>query len=102
MHPCTANDISGGTPPIRRRSQDTLSGAPILESPHTTRKTSLRPARQEDYDFAAKLYLDSTRPLLTALGRWDEGRVVKRFGAAFKIDQVRVIQFDGADIGWMQ
>jgi ribosomal protein S18 acetylase RimI-like enzyme len=79
-----------------------LSGAPILESPHTTRKTSLRPARQEDYDFAAKLYLDSTRPLLAALGRWDEGRVVKRFGAAFKIDQVRVIQIDGADIGWMQ
>jgi ribosomal protein S18 acetylase RimI-like enzyme len=79
-----------------------LSGAPILKSPDTTRKLSLRPARQEDYDFATRLYLDSTKPLLTALGMWDEGRVVKRFRQAFKIDQVQVIRLDDADIGWMQ
>ena len=79
-----------------------MSGTPILETPHATRKLSLRPARHEDYDFAARLYLDSTRPLLTALGMWDEGRVVKRFRQAFKIDQVQVIRLDDADIGWMQ
>ena len=79
-----------------------MSGTPILKSPDTTRKISLRPARHEDFDFAAELYLGSTKALLTALGMWDEGRVVKRFRQAFKIDQVQVIRLDDADIGWMQ
>lgn len=65
-------------------------------------KISLRPARSRDYDFAATLYLESTRPLLTALGLWHEGRIVARFRQAFHIEQTRVIRLDGADIGWMQ
>ena len=79
-----------------------MSGAPILKGIHTTRNISLRPASEADYGFAAELYLESTKRLLPALGMWDEGRVVKRFRQAFKIEQVQVIRLDGADIGWMQ
>ena len=33
-----------------------------------------RPARPGDYAFAERLYLESTRPLLRALGTWDKLR----------------------------
>lgn len=79
-----------------------MSGSPILKLPRTIPGISLRPARREDYAFAAELYLASTKRLLSALGRWDEGRVVTRFKGAFKIDHAQVIRLDGADIGWMQ
>ena len=65
-------------------------------------KISLRPAQAADHDFAADLYLESRKKLLTALGTWDEGRVKSRFDAVFKPDQAQVIHSDGADIGWMQ
>lgn len=64
-------------------------------------ETSLRPAADGDYDFAVGLYLESTKPLLVALGRWDEARVVRRFRRAFKLEQTQVIHVNGSDIGWM-
>ena len=63
---------------------------------------SRRPAREEDYAFALALYLESTRPLLTALGTWDEARVLRRFSEGFHLPDVTVLSSAGADIGWMQ
>lgn len=63
---------------------------------------SLRPAREEDYRFAERLYLDSTRPLLQALGRWDEAAVIARFSQSFQRHPAKVICADGGDIGWLQ
>jgi ribosomal protein S18 acetylase RimI-like enzyme len=46
--------------------------------------------------------LESTKRLLTELGRWDESRVVTRFKRGFKFEEVRVIRSGGVDIGWLQ
>jgi ribosomal protein S18 acetylase RimI-like enzyme len=56
----------------------------------------------EDYDFALALYLDSTRPLLIAQGRWDEEEILSRFAKSFKPDQIRILTAAGNDIGWLQ
>ena len=72
------------------------------KEPNTAPEISLRPAQPGDYDFAAALYFESTKRLLTALGRWQERRVVARFRRAFKPEQTQVICSGGTDIGWMQ
>jgi ribosomal protein S18 acetylase RimI-like enzyme len=63
---------------------------------------SRRAARGEDYLFALALYLESTRPLLTALGTWDEVQVLRRFSEGFHLPEVTMLSAAGADIGWMQ
>jgi ribosomal protein S18 acetylase RimI-like enzyme len=63
---------------------------------------SWRPARADDYGFALALYLESTRPLLVALGRWDEETVPKRFAKGFNPEQTIILTEGGADIGWLQ
>src|SRR5258708_12138905 len=77
-------------------------GTPGAKGPNQAPDIALRPAQPGDYDFAAALYLDSTKILLTALGRWQERRVVARFRRAFKPEQTQVICSGGTDIGWMQ
>jgi ribosomal protein S18 acetylase RimI-like enzyme len=72
------------------------------KEPNTAPEISLRPAKPGDYDFAAALYFESTKRLLTKLGRWQERRVVARFRRAFKPEQTQVICSGGSDIGWMQ
>jgi GNAT superfamily N-acetyltransferase len=56
----------------------------------------------EDYDFALASYLESTKPLLIALGRWDEGKILSRFAETFRPEQIEVFTAAGTDIGWMQ
>ena len=68
----------------------------------TAPEISFRPARPLDYEFAVGLYLDSMRRLLTALGTWDEDRVVARVRQVFAPEKAQVIRSDGVDIGWMQ
>jgi ribosomal protein S18 acetylase RimI-like enzyme len=63
---------------------------------------TLRAARIGDYDFALALYLESVKPLLLALGRWDEERMLSRFSDGFKLEQIKVLRRAGGDIGWMQ
>jgi len=63
---------------------------------------SFRPARPDDYEFAAKLYVDSMRRHLSALGTWDEDRVVARIRQDFAPERAQVIRSEGVDIGWMQ
>lgn len=63
---------------------------------------TLRPARKADYAFAEALYLSSTRPLLTALGAWDEEGARTRLRAAFDRHPPLVICADGKKVGWVQ
>lgn len=62
----------------------------------------LRPAGPGDYGFAEKLYLDSTRPLLRALGSWDRAVVTRRFANAYSQYPSKVIRVEDRDIGWLQ
>lgn len=78
------------------------SGTQGGKEPNTASEISLRPAQPDDHDFAAALYFESTKRLLTALGRWQERRVVARFQRAFKPEQTQMICSGGTDIGWMQ
>jgi len=86
---------------IRGKLGNHLSRTRIPKDLNST-KLSLRPAEPADYDFAIELYLDSMKRLLSALGTWHEIRVVTRFRQGFRLEQTQVIQWDGADIGWMQ
>jgi len=56
----------------------------------------------EDYDFALATYLASTKPLLIALGRWDEERVVSRFAGSFDPALIKILNVADSDIGWLQ
>jgi ribosomal protein S18 acetylase RimI-like enzyme len=63
---------------------------------------SARQAGPEDFGFALALYLESTKPLLIALGRWDEERVRARFVEDFTPERAQMLHADGAEIGWIQ
>jgi ribosomal protein S18 acetylase RimI-like enzyme len=71
-------------------------------SPDTTPESSLRPARSDDYDFAARLYFEEMKPLLVAIGQWNEDQAVARFKAGFRPEQSQVLCSGGTDIGWIQ
>jgi ribosomal protein S18 acetylase RimI-like enzyme len=66
------------------------------------RNISLRPAAAGDYAFAEALYLSSTGPLLSALGRWDEAAARERLSASYPRHPAYVIGCDGQEIGWLQ
>ncbi len=63
---------------------------------------SFRPSRAGDFDFALELYLESTKPLLIALDRWDESKIVSRFTESFRLDQIQMLAAPPRDIGWLQ
>jgi GNAT superfamily N-acetyltransferase len=63
---------------------------------------ALRPATAGDLKFALGLYLESVKPLLTELGRWDEARSTASLRDGFKPSKACVIRLDRKDIGWMQ
>ena len=69
---------------------------------HRAPKFILRPARRDDYDFAVELYIDSMRPLMTGLGRWDETERRAALRRSFKAADAQIIAIDGNDIGWIQ
>ena len=62
----------------------------------------LRPAREEDYRLAEKLYLETSKPLFLELGIWDERKIVSEFGQKYKTEEVRIISVNGVDAGWLQ
>ncbi|HLJ20254.1 MAG TPA: hypothetical protein VKU84_08655, partial [Stellaceae bacterium] len=66
----------GGGPVVHQRREKLVSGTRNPKGPSGAADISLRPARADDYEFALDLYLDSTKRLLTALGRWNRARVV--------------------------
>lgn len=65
-------------------------------------KFETRPAKREEYQFAEKIYIESMRPLMAALGSWNEEERRAALRRSFKADDVRIISVKGADIGWMQ
>ena len=62
----------------------------------------LRRARDSDYDFAERLYVESMKRLLTKLGMWNEQEVIARFKMYYQLDEVQIIAVDGKDVGWLQ
>jgi ribosomal protein S18 acetylase RimI-like enzyme len=67
-----------------------------------TPETSLRAARRDDYRFALDLYLESTEPLLAALGRWDVALIPRRFAEGWRLEEAEIICRGGSPIGFLQ
>lgn len=63
---------------------------------------ALRGATPEDFPFAQSIYIDSMRPLMQKLARWDEAERRAALRRSFKAADSNIIILDGRDIGWMQ
>jgi len=61
----------------------------------------LRPAVPEDYAFCKTLYFTENRWILEAL-HLDLAAHEIKFPEQWKLSEVRIIEVDGADIGWLQ
>jgi ribosomal protein S18 acetylase RimI-like enzyme len=61
-----------------------------------------RPALPGDFDFCRALYFSSMRPLLEALGTWDEAKAERTFKDYFKPEEIRIVIVDGREAGWIQ
>lgn len=64
--------------------------------------TATRPALAGDFDFCRALYFSSMRPLLEALGAWDEEKAETAFKEYFKPEEIRIVLVDGKEVGWIQ
>lgn len=64
--------------------------------------TATRPALPSDFDFCRALYFSSMRPLLEALGTWDEEKAERAFKEYFKPEEIRIVVVDGREAGWIQ
>ena len=62
----------------------------------------IRPAAADDYSFAWHLYSSTIRDLTDALMGWNELKQRESFLAEWRLEEVRIIVLDGADIGWFQ
>jgi ribosomal protein S18 acetylase RimI-like enzyme len=65
-------------------------------------KVELRPAIEQDYWFAERLYVETMKPLLQSLQAWDRENVLGRFRASFDITHVQIIRVEGRNVGFMQ
>lgn len=63
---------------------------------------ALRPGTDADFPFARRLYLSSMKPLLMALGAWNENEIEEAFRGYFIPDEVRIVTRNGSDVGWIQ
>jgi GNAT superfamily N-acetyltransferase len=61
-----------------------------------------RPAEHGDYPFALNLYLTTMRPLTAELMAWNEEKQIASFQRQWQPEEVRIIQYSGRDVGWMQ
>jgi hypothetical protein len=61
----------------------------------------LRPARAHDLDYCANLYFAGMETIIRELNL-DRTAHAAGFREQWVLTQVRVITFDGADIGWLQ
>jgi GNAT superfamily N-acetyltransferase len=64
-------------------------------------RISFRPARPEDFDYCAKLYFAGMERTIGQLGL-DMAAQATSFRQRWDLTQVRIITFDGSDIGWVQ
>lgn len=63
---------------------------------------TLRPGRGEDFAFAEAIYIDAMRPLMLALGSWNEVERRAALRRSYKTDEISIIALNGSDIGWLQ
>jgi ribosomal protein S18 acetylase RimI-like enzyme len=66
------------------------------------RQVQLRPATEQDFGFAERLYLETMRPLLQRLEAWDEGEARVKFCGYYRVEEVRIITIGGGDAGFFQ
>jgi ribosomal protein S18 acetylase RimI-like enzyme len=64
-------------------------------------RTSLRPARAQDFDFCAALYFAGMENIFREL-KLDRAAQSVSFRQQWELSQVRIITLDGTDIGWLQ
>ena len=74
----------------------------ILPSMKQGPQYALREATPEDFPFAEAIYIDSMRPLMKKLARWNEAERRAALRRSFKVADTSIIILDGRDIGWMQ
>lgn len=63
---------------------------------------TLRQARQSDYAFAERLYIDCMKPLLLELEAWNETELLSNFRGYYNVEEAQIVSLDGADVGWLQ
>jgi ribosomal protein S18 acetylase RimI-like enzyme len=68
---------------------------------HFTTRTTLRPARPEDFDYCARLYFEGTEKIIQELNLNMDAQVAG-LRQRWDVTQVRIITLDGTDIGWLQ
>jgi GNAT superfamily N-acetyltransferase len=63
---------------------------------------ALRRGTPKDFSFAEAIYIDSMRPLMQKLARWNEAERRAALRRSFKAADTSIVILDGRDIGWMQ
>lgn len=66
------------------------------------RRIRLRPASAETTRFAQELYVATMRPLLQRFDAWQDEAMLAHFRGGYVPEQVRVIEVDGVDSGYVQ
>jgi len=64
-------------------------------------QATLRPARPDDFDFCARLYFSGMEDIIRQL-KLDMARQEANLRERWHVGEVRLIVYNGADIGWMQ
>ena len=67
---------------------------------HFAARTTLRPARPDDFDYCARLYFEGMETIRELNLNMDAQ--LASFRQHWKAPQVRIITLDGSDIGWLQ
>lgn len=62
---------------------------------------TLRPARQADFAFCQRTYLEPMRATIETLGL-DEARHLANFASRWPVEQVRIVMLHDQAIGWLQ
>ena len=60
---------------------------------------SLRPAREDDYDFLSDLHTASMRAVIEVVWGWNDEFQERFFREHFQPERLRIIEVDGADVG---
>jgi hypothetical protein len=66
------------------------------------RTIHLEPATAAHYQFALELYLSTMRPYTEQLMVWGDENQRANFAALWKLTEVRIVTFNGSDVGWLQ
>lgn len=62
----------------------------------------LRPAKDEDFEFAWSLYRELTKPLAEELLEWNDVRQAAVVKEALRLNGTSIIVVNGANAGWLQ